>query len=167
MDGGLSLLLFGNGDGAFVSQLPYQSGLLVPEDAKGLSFTDFDQDGWMDFFVATNNGPVKGFRSLGSLTGNRVLTVRLTGAIGNPQAVGARVTVHLDQGTSQTAEVQAGGAYLSQSTSSLTFGLGESAVTEYLDVVWPIGQISKGLPVGDVSEVSFEQPTPLETPGGQ
>jgi hypothetical protein len=40
MDGRLSLLLRGRGDGIFTAVRPAQSGLVVPEDAKGLAVTD-------------------------------------------------------------------------------------------------------------------------------
>jgi hypothetical protein len=67
--------------------------------------------------------------------------VRLAGHPGNPSAVGARVTVWLRDGTTQTAEICAGDGYLSQSSPTLTFGLGSSEV-DRIEVHWPDGAAS-------------------------
>ncbi len=139
-DGGLSLLLTGNGDGTFTPVWPNKSGLMVPGDAKSLAVTDFNDDGWPDFAIGVNNGEMMAFENRGSGS-NRIFTVRLEGKPGNPTGIGARVTVHLSNGTTQTAEVYAGGGYLSQSTPALTFGKGTTAEVEKVEVIWPDGRV--------------------------
>ena len=69
-------------------------------------------------------------------------SVALRGRPGNPTAIGSRVTVKLGDGTTQSAEVHAGGGYLSQSTSGLTFGLGERARITSIEVRWPDGRVT-------------------------
>lgn len=140
MDGGLSLLLRGNGRGRFGPVWPHESGLSVPGDGKALAVTDLNNDGWPDFVAALNNGELMSFENRVS-TRNRVINIRLQGRRGNPDGIGARVTVTLDNGSTQTAEVTAGGGYLSQSTSTLTFGLAEKNKPISLTVRWPDGQI--------------------------
>jgi hypothetical protein len=61
MDGGLGMLLLGNGDGAFRESWPQESGVFIPEDAVAARVADLDGDGADDIAVATNNGPVRVF----------------------------------------------------------------------------------------------------------
>jgi hypothetical protein len=139
MDGGLSLLLKGDGKGNFVPVWPDESGLVVPGDAKSLSVTDLNGDQRPDFVVGVNNAEVLAFENR-TEHGN-TLVVRLSDAPGNPTAVGARVTVHTADGTRHTAEVAAGGGYLSQNGGELFFGLGQSQ-TRQIEVRWPDGTTS-------------------------
>jgi len=92
--------------------------------------------------ISINDGELLAFekRPQGA---NRVVNVELRGRGGNPEAVEARVTLTLDDGSSQTAEVAAGGGYLSQSPSILTFGLGSSQMIKSIAVRWPDGAQSE------------------------
>ena len=141
MDGGLSLLLMGNGDRSFEALQPAVSGLMVPGDAKGLAETDLNSDGWPDFIVGMNDDDLLAFENRGT-SDRRTLVIRLVGTKSNPTAIGARVTVHRSRGPSQTAEVQSGSGYLSQSTDALTFGLGVDDEVQRIEVTWPDGSRS-------------------------
>ena len=61
MDGGVSLLLRGDGRGQFDPVWPEESGLVVAGDAKGLAITDLNGDKKPDIVVTLNNGPVQAF----------------------------------------------------------------------------------------------------------
>ncbi|MGY8687220.1 MAG: FG-GAP-like repeat-containing protein, partial [Verrucomicrobiales bacterium] len=61
MDGGISLLLKGDGRGHFDPVWPNESGLVVAEDAKGLAITDLNGDKKPDIVVSINNGPTQAF----------------------------------------------------------------------------------------------------------
>jgi hypothetical protein len=54
-DGGLSVLLRGDGQGSFVVVPSAESGLVVPGDAKSVALVDLDGDGRPEFFVTRNN----------------------------------------------------------------------------------------------------------------
>jgi len=69
-----------------------------------------------------------------------VLAIQLNGSKGNRQAIGARVAVTSAAGSGQTAEVYAGGSYLSQSTADLFFAKPDGAGK--VDVFWPDGTSS-------------------------
>jgi len=157
MDGGLSLLLKGNGDGTFVPVSPRASGLQVPGDAKGLVVTDLNGDGWPDFVVGVNNEGPLAFENHGSLP-NRLVNLRLTGKPGNPTAIGARVTVTRTDGSTQTAEVYAGGGYLSQSSAVLTFGLGATSQVRQVRIRWPDGLDTSEMPLPDQRILVLREP---------
>jgi hypothetical protein len=137
-DGGLSQLLRGDGRGHFVPVPPAVSNLLVPGDAKALVVLDLDHDGWPDFLVTRNNDTTLAFRNQG-VAGRHSLRVQLQGPAGNPTAVGARLTVELTDGSTQTAEVYAGSGYYSQSTAACFCGWLEGNPPKKIRVRWPSG----------------------------
>jgi hypothetical protein len=56
------------------------------------------------------------------------------------------VTVRRDDGWTQTAEVAAGGGYLSQQPATLYFGLGRDGRVTAVEVRWPDGTASRYVP---------------------
>ena len=158
MDGGLSLLLTGHGDGTFTPVWPKRSGLVVPGDAKSIVVTDLDGDGWEDFLVGVNDSEVIAWENRSAQTGNRVFNVHLKGQVGNPGGVGSRVAIHRDDGLVQTAEVHAGGGYLSQSSGRLTFGLGTDCSVQKIEVFLPDGRMMEQLPPFDGDCVTIHVP---------
>jgi hypothetical protein len=138
MDGGLSALLLGDGAGGFKPVWPSRSGLVVPDDVKGLARMDLNADDAMDFVVGVNGGQFRTFRATAAA---RHLQLRLQGPRGNPTAVGAKVAViSTDRGRTvrHIAEVYAGGSYLSQSSPRNSLPVSDGPATEIL-VRWPDG----------------------------
>jgi hypothetical protein len=140
-DGGLSQLLRGDGHGHFLPVPVAESNLLVPGDAKALAVLDLDRDGWPDFLVTRNNNTALAFRN-GGVAGRRSLRIVLRGSAGNPTAVGARLSVELADGSTQTSEVAAGSGYYSQSTAACFFGYLDSNPPTHIRVRWPSGATS-------------------------
>jgi hypothetical protein len=140
-DGGLGQLLRGDGHGRFTPVPAAESGLLVPGDAKALAVLDLDQDGWPDFFVSRNNNATLAFHNRG-VAGRRSLRVQLRGPAGNPTAVGARITVELADGASETSEVCAGSGCYSQSSAAGFFGYPDSNPPRTVRIRWPAGPTS-------------------------
>jgi hypothetical protein len=137
-DGGLGQLLRGDGHGHFTPVPPADSNLIVPGDAKALAVLDLDQDGWPDFLITRNNSTTLAYRNKG-VAGRHSLRVRLRGSAGNRAAVGARITVELADGSTQTSEVYAGSGYYSQSTAACFFGYPDSNPPRRIQVRWPSG----------------------------
>jgi hypothetical protein len=137
-DGGLGQLLRGDGSGHFAASAPLSSGLVVPGDAKALAVADLGRDGWPGFLVTRNNSTTLAFRN-GGKAGRRSVDIRLKGAPGNPTGVGARITVELSDGASETAEVCAGSGYYSQSSPACFFGYAEGNPPRRISVRWPSG----------------------------
>jgi hypothetical protein len=137
-DGGLSQLLRGDGRGHFTPVPVAESGLLVPGNAKALAILDLDQDGWPDFLVSQNNNTTLAFHNSG-VAGRHSLRILLQGPAGNPTAVGARITVTLSDGSTETSEVYAGSGYYSQSTAACFFGYPDANPPKKIRVRWPSG----------------------------
>ena len=137
-DGGLGLWLRGRGDATFDAAPPLQSGIVMPEDQKALALADLDGDGAPEWLSAANDGFVRAFRASAPAAG---LAVRLRGAPGNPDAVGARVTLMRPDGTRQVREVHAGSGYLAQSEPCAWFADVPDGCR--LAVVWPDGARSE------------------------
>jgi hypothetical protein len=156
-DGGISVLLAGQPDGR-LSAVPFtESGLVVPGDAKSAVVTDINEDGWPDVVVGMNDANVMAFENQG-VAGRRVAVVRLRGRAGNPGGIGSRVTLVRSDGVRQTAEVQAGGGYLSQQSPALWFGLGETAQISSIEVRWPDGNTTKHTAKPDELSFTIAQP---------
>lgn len=145
-DGGLSQLLRGDGRGHFVPVRPRDSGLIVPGDAKALTVLDLDDDGWPDFLLSRNSNTTLAWHNSG-VAGRRSFRVVLEGGAGNVTAVGASITLELSDGSTETAEVQAGSGYYSQSSAACFFGYFEANPPRLLHVRWPDGR-STTEPIG-------------------
>jgi enediyne biosynthesis protein E4 len=159
--GGLGVVMQGGGDGSFRVVTPKASGLSLPLDARGLAYGDINNDLRPDLVASVNNGPLQVFLNQGSSSAYQPVVIRLKGHAGNPHAIGARVTVEVNGLPPQTAEVQAGGGYLSQSVPELFFGAGPSKRIDRIVVRWPDGSESTfGEPMSvGLQVIELAQPT--------
>ncbi len=89
---------------------------------------------------------------------NRIFSVRLSGAAGNPTGVGSRVSVLLADGSRQCDEVRAGGGYLSHSTPALFYGLGPTGQVREVQVRWPDGVATSRTNFGSGLSVTVRRP---------
>ncbi len=65
MDGGLSVLLMGDGKGKFEQMWPDKSGIVIPGDARSVAVEDLNGDNAPDLIIVENNGPVRVFHNRG------------------------------------------------------------------------------------------------------
>jgi len=155
-DGGLSLLLLGDGKGGFTPAPAQQSGIALPGDSRGLLTCDVNQDGRPDLLVTRTNQNAVLFVNRGTPAGQS-FAIKLTGAAGNPDAIGARLLVRFKDGTAQAAELAAGSGYLSQSEPLAFFGYASGNEPVNVEVTWPGGKktthpLQAGAPIVTLSE---------------
>ena len=74
---------------------------------------------------------------------NRALRVSLRGTASNRDAIGARVTARLANGSRRWQIVKTGSSYLSQSELPITFGLGQESAVQALEIAWPSGRVER------------------------
>ena len=143
MDGGLSLLIKGNGDGTFEEVWPNRSGISLSGDSNGLAIADFDGDGDLDAMVAVNNEPLEILRN--ETESKPGLRIEMMGPEGNRSAIGASIVLTTSSGA-ERFEVHAGGSYLSQSSKPMTVSSEQLKNLESIAVHWPDGTKSTHKP---------------------
>jgi enediyne biosynthesis protein E4 len=105
---------------------------------RGAAFGDIDNDGDLDILISNNNGPVRLLLNEGGVK-NHWLQVRLQGASGNRQGVGAKVAVLNKNETPLWRHAHTDGSYLSAHDSRVHFGLGSDPNLQGVLVHWPGG----------------------------
>jgi len=115
--------------------------LQKPVVGRGIAYADYDNDGDLDLVITANNGPARLLRNENA-NQNDMLRVKLIGTKSNRDAIGAKVVLTTNAGTTQTRMVKGGSSYLSQSELTLTFGLGKpgSLRSVRLQIAWPSGR---------------------------
>ncbi len=104
---------------------------------RGAAYADVDGDGDLDVLLTQVAGPPLLLRNDQAL-GHHWLRVKLVGRSPNRDAIGAWVEVRTD-GAVQRRQVMPTRSYLSQVELPLTFGLGEAAAVERLEITWADG----------------------------
>jgi hypothetical protein len=107
---------------------------------RGAAFGDLDNDGDMDV-VVSNCGQGAYILSNAAGSRNQWLRIELTGTRSNRNAIGSRVTVHLDRGLSQSYEVQTASSYLSAHDRRVLIGMGREKVASRVEIRWPSGTV--------------------------
>jgi thiol-disulfide isomerase/thioredoxin len=116
------------------------SGIDSISDGRAGVFADFDNDGDLDVFLTTLQGPSHLlFRNNVGQAGNYV-RISLQGASGlGLDAYGAMVRLRTSSGV--LTKIKAGGSgYISQHDPRLLFGLGSDASVGSIEVTWPNGR---------------------------
>ena len=138
--------LFRNqGDGKF-DDISIVLATVPGASRRGAAFGDLNNDGNVDVVVLDMDGPPQLLLNVTENHNHRVL-FKLVGAKSNKMGIGAKVVVTAGKFT-QTAEVRAGGSYISSNDPRLHFGLGADARMSQVEIRWPMGerQILKDLP---------------------
>lgn len=129
------------GDGTFRELAELEGGLLESKlVARGAAYGDYDRDGDVDLLVTENGGPAHLWRN--DSEGGSFLRVRVRGRASNRDGLGAEVIVRAG-GERMRRRVQTGSSYLSQSETTVTFGLGAARRADSLIVAWPSGRVDR------------------------
>ncbi len=135
-------LLFRNDGGRFAEvSAAAGPGFALERVSRGSATGDYDGDGDSDLLVFNSGQPLSLLRNdLGDA--NRWITIRLAGASGNPNGIGARLTATSGD-LVQTRELRGSRSYLSQSQLRICLGLGKRPQLDALEVRWPSGRMER------------------------
>ena len=127
------------GDGTFADVTP-QDWLVDLKPSMGLAYADYDRDGFLDFVLGNWNEGYALYRNTGvEGAANNWINIRLFGGGDiNRDAIGARVYITTDDGTTLLQEVKCGSSLGAGNDTALHFGLGEARIREVL-IRWPNG----------------------------
>jgi len=160
MRGGLGLLLRGRSDGSFAVVPPSESGVILPQDARSIGLVDSNSKAGPLIVIGCNDTDAI-LLSTRPQRARPLFSVRLRGPRGNPTGIGGKVTIAHASGLRQSAEVAAGGGYLSQVSATLYFGNPEHDPARSVHIRWPDGTNSVVEIAGhaslNISHPSFEQ----------
>jgi enediyne biosynthesis protein E4 len=129
---------FHNVGGRFVPAPEWK--LDAQESGRGMSMADLDDDGDLDIVVSNLQAASTLFEN--QLCGGNNLLVTLQQAGTNPDAIGARLTLHTSAGISQR-EVRAASGYLSGDPVVVHFGIPAGSQLYSLVIDWPDGTQSR------------------------
>ena len=117
------------------------SGLNFEDDGRSAIAHDLDLDGNLDLLITNRTAPRLRVMRNQVQTSNSFVQLKLIGST-NPDAIGARVEVHLDdkQQTVLAQTRRAGSGYQAQASSWLHFGLSDKKVSQIV-VKWPNGTV--------------------------
>ena len=135
-------MLAWDGRGNFSVLTPQESGIAISGEARAIALGDWRRDGWPAMVLTRVNENAMALAPRRTGTGHS-FAVKLTGDIGNTDAIGARITVHCKNGAAQTVELYAGSGYLAQSEPLAFFGYTTNNEPQTIDVVWPDGTVTK------------------------
>jgi hypothetical protein len=111
----------------------------VARPGRGAAFGDLDNDGDVDVLVNNMHTRPDLYRVETRASAGAWLLLHLRGVASNPNAIGARVTVHAG-GDRWIDEVRGGGSYYSQNDFRVHLGLGRHPRVDRIDVRWPNGR---------------------------
>jgi len=138
-----NLLYHNNGDGTF-TRITTGSPVNDADSYGGCSFADYNNDGFLDLYVASQTG--HNLLYLNNANSNSWLKVKCVGKISNAAAIGAKVRVKaFYRGASrwQLREISGGdGDNVSQPLLA-HFGLGDAPKIDILRIEWPSGIVQE------------------------
>jgi hypothetical protein len=145
-------LMLNNGDGTFTDRSRtegiepppggiYQhkpiGGKQAARSSRAAATADFNGDGRLE--IVTNNFNDQPYYFRNHFPSRNFIELRLRGTKSNRDAVGAVARLYRGDEV-LTRQVKAGGGYLSQSSKTLHFGLGDQPRIDRIEIAWPSGR---------------------------
>jgi hypothetical protein len=166
-ESGRANLLYHNDGNARFTQITQGDVVTDVASSNAGIWGDYDNDGFMDLFVA-NGGFADAqadalYRNNGN--SNSWLKLKLVGTTSNRSAIGAKVRVKATingQTLWQMREISGGDGFLSQNDMRPNFGLGDATNAEIVRIEWPSGIVQELRNVAPRQILIVTEPSRLE-----
>lgn len=156
-----------NGDGTF---LRVTQGNIVTDIANsiGCSWGDYDNDGFLDLFVANGGitSPQRNFLYHNNGNSNHWIKVRCVGTLSNRSGIGAiiRARAMIDEAVRwQMRQISGGDGWLSQNSLDVSIGFGNATNIDLLRIEWPSGIIQELHDVTVDRTLVVEEPSRIQS----
>lgn len=165
---GPNFLYENNGDGTFVLVTEGAIATETPSGYQGCAWGDYNNDGFIDLFIAdwarASNATNLLFRNDGNA--NSWIKIRCVGTKSNRSGFGAKVRVRANLAGSmrqQMREISGGSGYASQNAPEAHFGLKDAMIVDTVRVEWPSGIIQelRNVPARQILTITEYETMPL------
>ncbi|CAI8258990.1 MAG: Uncharacterised protein [Methanobacteriota archaeon] len=137
------------------------------EKTQGASVADFDNDGDLDLLLGNSNQPIRLFENLANEYEDRNwITFDLVGTQSNKQAIGANMTLWVDQNKFQVQQKFACSGSFGCSDQRMHFGLGDATKIHSVVVKWPSGETQEWFDLDINQIVILHEKQESKTHGG-
>lgn len=144
MNGSLSLVLLGNGDGTFRPLPPDVSGVSLVGDARSAATVDLNGNNKPDMLITRNGYSPQIY--INNAAGTSFKIRLKSKPLANRNGIGSRITIAFKDGTKESHDVLAGCGYLSQSTPEIFVSQTSSNPIIQATVYWQDGSVSEHVP---------------------
>ena len=166
-----NLLYHNNGDGTF-SKITSGSPVNDGGTSFGVGWGDYDNDGFLDLFVANSNGPggslvQTNFLYRNNGNSNAWIRIKCVGTASNRAGFGAKVRVRATiagQSRWQMRQID-GGDGTSGGSLEAHFGLGDATIIDTVRIEWPSGIVQELHDVAPKQFLTVTEPTRLQSRG--
>jgi hypothetical protein len=140
----VNFLYHNNGDGTF-TRITTGSPVNDYNDSWGCSWADYDNDGFLDLFVARGDA-LGNYLYHNNGNSNNWITIKLIGTLSNRAAIGAKVRVKsFYRGASrwQLRQITGGSGFDGHNELQANFGLGDATNVDLVRIEWPSGVVQE------------------------
>lgn len=155
--------MFRNKDSLEFENVTSDWGMNHETMSNGSAYADFDNDGDLDLVVNNINAPASLYKNNTDQlkSAHKSVVIKLKGKVGNYEALGAKISIVLPDGSKRYFENWPVRGYMSSSENRIHVGLGNHSKIDSLLIIWPDGKqtIRTNITAGITTEYDYSDIT--------